>query len=135
MGTWDTGPFENDAAADFANDLDDAPEHAREALVRAALTRAVLTLDYLEGPDGDEAVAAAALLAAQCPGGEPVSPAYGPDEPLPLLAADLRVLAVRALDRVVAEESEPADLWDDSPDGPAWRAGIARLRTVLNAGR
>lgn len=135
MGTWDTGPFENDAAADFANDLDDAQEDAREELVRAALTRAVLTRDYLEGPDGDEAFAAAALVASQCPGGEPVSASYGPDEPLPQLAADLRALAVRALDRVVAEDSELVALWEDSPKGPAWRAGVARVRAVLEAAR
>lgn len=30
MGTWDIGPFDNDTAADFAGDLDDAlPASAR----------------------------------------------------------------------------------------------------------
>ena len=32
MGTWGTGPFDNDTAADFAGDLDDAPPGERERL-------------------------------------------------------------------------------------------------------
>ncbi|MFE0449682.1 DUF4259 domain-containing protein [Streptomyces sp. NPDC058914] len=34
MGTWDIHPFDNDTAADFANDLDDAEMAEREALIR-----------------------------------------------------------------------------------------------------
>ncbi|MFE2315370.1 DUF4259 domain-containing protein [Streptomyces sp. NPDC059441] len=42
MGTWDTGPFDNDTAADFANTLDDAKPEEREALIRGVLTRTAL---------------------------------------------------------------------------------------------
>ncbi|MEU2632897.1 DUF4259 domain-containing protein [Kitasatospora sp. NPDC007106] len=131
MGTWDIGPFENDMAADFAYALDEAAEDERETLVRTTLTRTIQTRDYLESPEGAGAVAAAALIAAQCPGGEPVSTSYGPDEALPIFAIDLRSLAVEALDRVVAEESELADLWDETVDGPKWRQAISRIRAVL----
>ncbi|MFV2118501.1 DUF4259 domain-containing protein [Streptomyces sp. Act-28] len=131
MGTWDTGPFENDMAADFAHTLDETAEDERESLVRATLTRAIRTSDCLESPEGAEAVAAAALIAAQCPGGEPISTSYGPDEALPVFADDLRPLAVEALDRVVAETSELAELWDEAPDGPEWRRGVSRIRAVL----
>ncbi|MGW9398666.1 DUF4259 domain-containing protein [Streptomyces sp. NPDC055642] len=128
MGTWDIGPFENDMAADFAYTLD---EDERESLVRATLTRTIQTRDYLESPEGAEAVAAIALIAAQCPGGEPISTSYGPDEALPIFADDLQPLAVEALDRVVAEASELAELWDETPDGPRWRQNIRSLRAVL----
>ena len=131
MGTWDIGPFENDMAADFADALDEAPESERETLVRAALINAVQTRDYLESPEGSEVVAAAAIIAAQYPGGEPISTIYGPSETLPILATDLRRLAVEALDRVVAENSELADLWDETADGPKWRQTIRRIRAVL----
>lgn len=134
MGTWDIGPFENDTAADFARTLDETAADERENLVRATLTRAVRTPDHLDGPEGEEAVAAAALVAAQCPGGEPVSTGYGPGEALPAFTAGLRPLAVEALDRVVAETSELADLWDEAPDGPKWRQGISRMRAVLAPG-
>ncbi|MFD8870354.1 DUF4259 domain-containing protein [Streptomyces sp. NPDC059590] len=131
MGTWDVGPFENDMAADFAYTLDETAPEKREDLVRATLTRTIQTPDYLESPEGAEAVAAAALVAAQCPGGEPISTSYGPDEVLPTFTDDVRPLAVEALDRVVAEKSELADLWDETPNGREWRQGISRLRAVL----
>ena len=43
MGTWGTGPFDNDGAADFAGDLDEAPPAEREALVRGVLARTIMT--------------------------------------------------------------------------------------------
>ncbi|MEU0297379.1 DUF4259 domain-containing protein, partial [Streptomyces microflavus] len=78
-------------------------------------------------------VAAAALIAAQCPGGEPVTTAYGPKKPLPPLPAGLRPLAVRALDRLTAKNAEPLDLWADAGADQEWLAGIAALRAVLAA--
>lgn len=131
MGTWDIGPFGNDMAADFAHTLDETPKDKRESLVRATLNRTIQTRDYLESPEGAEAVAAVALIAAQCPGGEPISASHGPDEVLPIFADDLQPLAVEALDRVVAEASELAELWDETPEGPRWRQIIGGLRAVL----
>ncbi|MFK4152887.1 DUF4259 domain-containing protein [Streptomyces fungicidicus] len=131
LGTWDIGPFENDMAADFAYTLDEPAPDKREGLVRATLSRTIQARDYLESPEGAEAVAAAALIAAQCPGGEPISTSYGPEEALPAFADDLRPLAVEALDRVAAEKSELAELWDETPSGPTWRQSISRLRVVL----
>ena len=43
-----------------------------------------------------------------------------------------RGLAASALDRVVGEHSELAELWDEAPNGDAWRAGIASLRATLS---
>lgn len=105
MGTWDVGPFDNDTAADFCGDLDEAAAGEREGIVRGALTRVIDTVDYLEAPESEVAVAAAALVAAQCPGGEPADPVYGPEEFLPDLSG-LRDLARQALDRVMTEPSE-----------------------------
>ncbi|WP_162257939.1 DUF4259 domain-containing protein [Kitasatospora sp. Root107] len=45
---------------------------------------------------------------------------------------DARTLAAEALDRVLAEESELAELWDDTVDGPRWRQSISRLRATLD---
>ncbi len=131
MGTWDVGPFDNDTAADFAGDLDDAAENERENMIRHALTRAVDTTDYLDSDIAVHAVAAAALVAAQCPEGQPVTTAYGPDQPLPHLPADLRPLAVQALDRVETAPSELMELWEESAAPGPWRATIDRLRAPL----
>ncbi|MFF2010291.1 DUF4259 domain-containing protein [Streptomyces sp. NPDC058195] len=132
MGTWDTGHFDNDSAADFSWKVDEAPEAEREAVLREVLTFAAETSDYLDSDDGAFAVAAAALVASQCPGGEAVTTAYGPKKPLPVLTPELRPLAVRALDGVLGENSELHELWDESGD-KAWAAGIARLKEVLSA--
>lgn len=129
MGTWDVGPFDNDTAADFGGDLDEAAAGKREGIVRGALTRVIDTAAYLEAPESEEAVAAAALIAAQCPGGEPADPVYGPEEPLPDLTG-LRDLALQALGRVMTEPSELLDLWAES-NGEPWRANIRRLQNVL----
>lgn len=132
MGTWDVGPFDNDTAADFAGDLDEAALDERESVIRGALKRAANPADYLDAPDAERAVAAAALVVAQHPAGQPACPNYGPSEPLPEFPADLRTLAVDALDHVVAEPSELAELWGEAPDGPKWRQDITRLRHVLD---
>ncbi|MGW6709121.1 DUF4259 domain-containing protein [Streptomyces sp. NPDC054956] len=131
MGTWDIGPFDNDTAADFSGFLDEAPEAEREGMVRDVLVRTVGTHDFLDDYLGAKAVAAAALIAAQCPGGEPVTTAYGPDLPVPPFSPELRELAARALDRVATEPSELLELWGESGDDGAWRATLTRLRTVL----
>ncbi|MGI5531350.1 DUF4259 domain-containing protein [Streptomyces syringium] len=130
MGTWDIGPFENDMAADFASALDEAAETDREAMVRQALIATINTQGYLDSSEGAEAVAAAALVAARCPGGEPVSSAYGPKEPMPAFAADLRACAAEALDRVLAADSELAELWDENGDD-RWRQSVSRLREIV----
>ncbi|WP_432056260.1 DUF4259 domain-containing protein [Streptomyces sp. bgisy022] len=132
MGTWDVGPFDNDAAADFSGTLDDAGAHARAGIVRDTLTGVIGTADYLDAHDAQAAVAAAALIAAQCPQGDPVRSAYGPEEPLPDLT-DLRDLAVRALDRAMTKPSELLWLWDDAGGGDAWRARMRDLRKALGS--
>jgi hypothetical protein len=128
VGTWSTGPFDNDAAADFAGDLDDASPGEREALVRGVLTRVVRATGY--PGEAPEAVAAAALIAAQCPGGEPVDTVYGPEQPLPAFPYDLRDLAAQALDRVLADEWW-SETWIDPTDARQWLALVKALRDVL----
>src|SRR5687768_3899739 len=65
VGAWDSGPFDNDDAADFAAELDDADPNQRILLLRAALQAAVDS----DGEDAEDetfprAVAAAAVIAA-----------------------------------------------------------------------
>lgn len=131
MGTWDIGHFDNDTAADFAGRLDKAAPGERAGLVRAALERAARSSGHLDDDEGAQAVAAAALVAAQCPGGAAVTTAYGPEEPIGPLPVELRPLAVGALDRAVAEESELVALWDEAGAGELWRERIRALREIL----
>lgn len=129
MGTWGTGPFDNDTAADFSGVLDAAPPGEREELIRGVLTRTVTATGYLT--EVEEAVAAAALIAAQYPGGEPVRTVYGPQQPLPAFPQDLRGLAAEALDRVLADESGLSG-WVNPADARQWLSSIEVLRDVLD---
>ncbi|WP_225634597.1 DUF4259 domain-containing protein [Streptomyces solaniscabiei] len=131
MGTWDIGPFDNDTAADFAGDLDEAALEEREAMIRGVLKRAAGPADFLGIYDGERAVGAAALVVAQHPDGDRACSNYGPSEPLPELPADLRMLAVDALDQVVSNRSELAELWAEAANWSKWRQDITRLRNVL----
>ncbi|WP_093686029.1 MULTISPECIES: DUF4259 domain-containing protein [unclassified Streptomyces] len=48
------------------------------------------------------------------------------------MPASLRTLAVGALDQVVCELSELAELWADAANGPKLRQGITCLRDILD---
>ncbi|WP_131737093.1 DUF4259 domain-containing protein [Actinomadura roseirufa] len=132
MGTWDTGPFDNDTAADFSGQLDALDEDERPAAIRGAFQDVLAETDYLDYYEATIAVAAAALVAAQCPGGKPTDEVYGPDGSIPPLSTDLRPLAVRALDRITAEDSELHELWEET-GAEGWLAEIEALRTILSA--
>ncbi|MFE5796918.1 DUF4259 domain-containing protein [Streptomyces sp. NPDC056503] len=135
MGTWDIGPFDNDTAADFSYRVDEAADGRKAEVLLTAFREVTGTgEDYLDADLSMEAVASAALVAAQCPGGEPVTTSYGPKKPLGVLPAELRAEAVAALDRVLAEPSELLELWEESGD-ETWQAGVRELRAVLAGAR
>ncbi|HVV19487.1 MAG TPA: DUF4259 domain-containing protein [Pseudonocardiaceae bacterium] len=133
MGAWGTGPFDNDDAADLAGSLDDLEPEDKPAAIREALLEAAEETDYLERDAGGAAVAAAALVAAQQPDGDTIDTISGPKQSIPDLPEDLRALAVQALTRVLAEDSELNELWTDSPDGDEWFTMIAQLMEILTA--
>lgn len=131
MGTWDIGPFDNDTAADFSYRVDEAAAADKATVLLVAFREVTETGDdYLDADLAVEAVAAAALVAAQCPGGEPVTTSYGPKQAIPPLPTALRPRAVAALDRVLGADSELLELWEES-DGEEWKTGVLRLRAVL----
>ncbi|MEU3504658.1 DUF4259 domain-containing protein, partial [Streptomyces hundungensis] len=123
--------FDNDTAADFSHTLDEATEAERESILRHALLSAIDTQGYLDSDIAAEAIAAAALVATQYPGGQPITTAYGPKHPLPQLSPDLRDLAIRALDRAVTKPSELLELWGEADRNGPWREGMRQLRDVL----
>ena len=82
--------------------------------------------------NGLERDLAAALVVAQHPDGEPACLNYGPSESVPELPADLRMLAVDALDQVVSDRSELAEQWAEAANWSKWRQEITRLRDLLD---
>ncbi|QNT90372.1 hypothetical protein HEP81_07844 [Streptomyces griseofuscus] len=127
MGTWGIGPFDSEAAA-----------AERVPVIRRVLERAAAGAEFLEIPDAERTVAAAALVAGQHPAGGPERPVggpsgsgYGPSEPLPPLPAEFRTLALAALHQVAGGLCGLAVVRDEAVDGPKWRRGVVRLREVL----
>lgn len=98
-------------------------------VIRGVLIRTIDATGCLT--EAEEAVAAAALIAAQCPGGEPVDMSYGPETPMPVFPSDLRALADEALARIVSDEDGPASNWVNPEAWKRWRAKLTRLRAVL----
>jgi hypothetical protein len=138
MGAWDSGPFEYDTAADWCGDLHDADPEDRAGMVRQALLGAVEPADYLDASEGCEAMAAIAIVGAERSGG-PATSVYAPDF---LLAGgriglpdDLVPLALRALDRVLGENSELWQPWEEADGGRSLLAEIEPLRAALARGR
>jgi hypothetical protein len=132
-GSWGTGSFDNDDAADFVVDV--VAQGSTQPL-RAALLQAASGKGYLEAPDAAAALAAAEMVAAAR--GKPTSAAKGNSDVTgwvgrthptvdPALVAD----ALRAVDRILGEDSELRELWSESEQYDAWRAGVAELRAHL----
>jgi len=129
MGAWGPGPFENDDAMDFIGDLADGPTAELPDRLREALT---LPEGYIESPEGAEAIAAAALVAAR--------QGYNPNDPTvsDLLAGhpfnpdeDLRSAAVAAIGRVSGSESELMELWDEAALRDSFEAILTNVKTFL----
>jgi hypothetical protein len=128
MGVWGTNVFDNDMAADFAAEFDESDPSVRVDLLRSALEAA---LDA-EADDLDEfaseAVGAAAIIAATLPADLPL----GSMAPHKLdgslsVPADLVALAVRAFDRVMRDDFDFAEMWDDD----AFAGTLRAVRTAL----
>lgn len=127
MGAWGTGPFENDDAADWAYELEEADDLDP---ARRALAATMDTGGYLEPLEGACAVAAAAVVAATFDGdvrGLPDEVGEWVDRhPDTATRGDAR-LAMDALERVLSEDSELRNLWGESPQGADWAQHIEML--------
>ncbi|MFD9950579.1 DUF4259 domain-containing protein [Nonomuraea sp. NPDC059023] len=131
VGTWGPGPFDSDYAADFIDELHRADPDIQLVLVRELLERMAGSRGRFD--EGAEAVAAAALIAGQCPGGGQYASADGALEgPLVEFPDELRVLAVEALSRALDEGSGMSAGWVDRDDAAAWRAEVEQIRALLN---
>ncbi|KQY27374.1 hypothetical protein ASD38_18545 [Caulobacter sp. Root487D2Y] len=130
MSAWAHGPFDNDDALDFIDDLAEAADWRTVVQILDHVTR---TAGYLEAPEGQIAVAAAAIVAASV-GDVTILP----DNHRELKAAlgappeGAVALARSALARVVAPASELDELWQEGDDHDAWLTQIAALQSTLS---
>jgi hypothetical protein len=135
VGTWDTGAFDNDTAADWCGDLDEAGPTQRVRMIRDALTAVVDEDGYLDSDLAAEAITAAAIVASQLPGGPPIDSPYAPDflatGTTLSLPDDLPRLALLVLDRIVGDDSEWRGVWKDSGSFAEAVAELQPIRAAL----
>ncbi|BAQ45248.1 hypothetical protein NS228_06875 [Methylobacterium indicum] len=133
MGAWGLGAFENDGAFESFCRVRDGKIDAIAQAFASALAQA----DYLEVDAGQNAVAAAEMVAT----------AYDrPDRKLPddirdIIAAqaarirdvpELIGQARASLARVLTDGSEIAELWDEVGESAEWRERVTDLDRRLN---
>ncbi len=144
MGTWAVDAFGNDFAQDWAEDLHETTNmDAIENTLDTALADAG---GELEAPLAAEALAAIEVLARlQGKGGERTEDSASVDEWVaarkaaaeakakgPVKArADLLAKAQQALARIVSEQSELRQLWEESEHYAEWRATVDDLAARL----
>ncbi|UBV43674.1 DUF4259 domain-containing protein [Deinococcus taeanensis] len=132
MNAWGTGPFENESAAAF---IQEVLQDGAFALAEAFDVALDPDNDWLGAEEGHRAIAAAEILAAVLTGDTTAltdaalrSWVQGTD---PAELAPLRDLATGAVDRVLSPSSELPDLWEESETADTWRADVERLRVAL----
>lgn len=130
MGAWDTGSFDNDDAMDWVAYLQESD--TLEPLETALDVEG----DFVDSPDGAVVLAAAETLLAfvgQASAATPSQVAQWVSGHRYLDTRPLKGPALAALDLVISEDSELAELWDESDSGQKWRADVQRLRETLSA--
>lgn len=134
MGTWHVGPFDNDVAMDFFDEIEETPDDQVPARLNSVLTAVAERPGRVELAEGHLAVAAAGLVAAgRAPGGATGNPSV--DEWLslhrPVVEPAAARIALAALDRVAGPDSEWMDLWATTDSRKAVQERIAGLRAEL----
>jgi len=136
MGTWATDAFGNDYAQDWAQDLH---ETSNMDAVEDTLDTALAAADgELEAPLAAEALVAIEVLARlQGKGGVRGRDSTAVDDwvearkPKAKPRADLADKAARVIERVLSEQSELRQLWEESEHYEEWRASVEDLRARL----
>ena len=131
MGAWGTGVFDNDTACDWAYGLE---EQSGLALIERTLDTVLAAAgEYLDASDAEEALAAIETI-ARLQGQWGVRNSYTANvdawvekaklQPPPALARK----AHAAIDRILGEDSEILELWDDSELLDEWKQEVDALR-------
>jgi hypothetical protein len=135
MGTWSVDAFGNDYAQDWAQDLH---ETSNLDAVEDTLNTALDSSGELDAPFAAEALVAIEVLARlQGKGGPRGEDSAAVDEwvearkPKAKPRADLADKAGRALDRILALDSELRQLWEESEHYADWLASVEDLRARL----
>ncbi|WP_337832942.1 DUF4259 domain-containing protein [Pseudonocardia sp. TMWB2A] len=130
MGAWGGGPFDNDDAADWLDELDQSDDPA--ATLRAAFT-CLPRAGTVEAPDGYAALAAVVVLASLVGGPQLDDDLDITDAQLARIAVDPELIgaARAALRRLDSEDNELQAVWAATVEGGAQRTFLAEMDGVL----
>lgn len=133
MGCWAIDSFGNDDAADWLGNLIESNDLSP---ARQAVSAVLAEDDYLDAPYATEALAAIAVVAAAL--GRPTTSAKGHPDLLAWVAqvkpnpdSSLVSDSIRAIDRILAADSELRDLWEETDEFNEWQANVVELRAAL----
>ena len=132
MGAWGTGVFDNDTACDWAYEL----EAQRDlALIERTLDTVLAAGDeYLDASDAEEALAAIEAI-ARLQGHWGVRNSYTANmdawvEQVKSQPSEMLLQKAHAvIDRILGEDSELLELWDDSDSLDEWKRAVEDLRS------
>lgn len=132
MNLWGTGPFDNDAAKDFTDEVLHDGDYALAEAFDVVLDP---DMDFIEAEEGFRALAAAEILAAVLSQDTSRLTDAGlrvwvQNADANALAA-LKTSALNALNRVTSDHSELSELWEDREDMQAWQVEVKRLHSLL----
>ncbi|MEQ8171070.1 MAG: DUF4259 domain-containing protein [Candidatus Eremiobacterota bacterium] len=132
MGTWGVKTFENDGASDWLWELEESDDNS---VLVAALNPE--DMNYLEAPDGEIILAAAEIIQAiknKSGDGLPENALNWINAHNTLDVSSLVTKAITMVDRVLSDNSELRELWEENKDDyPNWHAHITELRSKLNS--
>lgn len=139
MSVWDIGPFDNDLALDWVQDLQESNDlYYIEDTLNNVLDEGDSVIPM---PFACEALAAIEVLARLQ--GQPGQPGDEADDDVDAWVdtvrkkfkrrADLVEKSLKALDVIVSEQSELANEWAQTDAHVAWRGMIEQLRTRVAA--
>ena len=133
MGAWSHEPFGNDDASDWAVDLEETKELS---LIEEALNDVLQADEYLDAPEASVAIAAIEVIAKLLGKGTQTD-AYseGIDEWVKSISIKpstaLIAKANRVLERVLGEDSELRELWEEV-GADDWLNSVNALRKAIN---
>ena len=135
MGAWSADVFGNDDACDWAFGLGDANDLSLiESTLDTVLSHGT---EYVEAPEASEALAAIEVIARlqgnwgeRNPYTEPVDEWVEKTKLQP--SAALAKKAHQVIERILAENSELKELWQESDEFETWLAFVAELKSRVN---
>ncbi|MDW5326775.1 DUF4259 domain-containing protein [Plantactinospora sp. KLBMP9567] len=129
MSASDVGPFDNDFALDFCDEVRGLDGDQVVDLLRSALNAAADAPEgsYIQRDVGEAAVAAAAIVVAKRWERTDILEEVELESSIPQVPTDLLPLVVAALERVRQPDSEVRRLWAQVGAGDEWSQAVEAI--------